>query len=152
MTTIIIGAGIAVIALIGCITIYISISKADAGNVQMQKIAAAISEGAMAFIGREYRTLAIFAVIISLLLWYFLGAWTAVCYIIGATLSATAGFIGMRAATKGNVRTAAAAGKSLSGALKIAFRSGAVMGLAVVGLGLLGLTFPALYRNGSYWP
>lgn len=140
MTTIIIGAVIAIIALIGCTTIYSSISKADAGNAQMQKIAAAISEGAMAFIGREYRTLAIFAVIIASLLWIFLGAWTAVCYIIGATLSATAGFIGMRAATKGNVRTAAAAGTSLAGALKIAFRSGAVMGLAVVGLGLLGLT------------
>ncbi|WP_340103964.1 sodium-translocating pyrophosphatase [Rhodohalobacter sp. 8-1] len=140
MTTIIIGAAMAVIALIGCVTIYLSIARADAGNEQMQNIAEAISEGAMAFIGREYRTLAIFAVIIASLLWYFLGAWTAVCYAIGATLSATAGFIGMRAATKGNVRTAAAAGTSLSGALKIAFRSGAVMGLAVVGLGLLGLT------------
>lgn len=140
MTTIIIGAVMAIIALIGCISIYISIAKADAGNEQMQKISNAISDGAMAFIGREYRTLAIFAVIIASLLWYFLGVWTAVCYAIGATLSATAGFIGMRAATKGNVRTAAAAGESLSGALKIAFRSGAVMGLAVVGLGLLGLT------------
>lgn len=140
MTTIMIGAGMAIIALIGCASIYISIAKSDAGNDQMKKLAQAISEGAMAFIGREYRTLAIFAVIIASLLWYFLGAWTAVCYAIGATLSALAGFIGMRAATKGNVRTAAAAGSSLAGALKIAFRSGAVMGLAVVGLGLLGLT------------
>jgi K(+)-stimulated pyrophosphate-energized sodium pump len=140
MTTILIGAGMAILALIGCTSIYISIARADAGNDQMKKLAKAISEGAMAFIGREYRTLAIFAIIIASLLWYFLGAWTAVCYAIGATLSATAGFIGMRAATKGNVRTAAAAGTSLAGALKIAFRSGAVMGLAVVGLGLLGLT------------
>lgn len=140
MTTIMIGAGMAIVALIGCTSIYISIAKADSGNEQMQKIANAISEGAMAFIGREYRTLAIFAVIIASLLWYFLGVWTAICYAIGATLSALAGFIGMRAATKGNVRTAAAAGTSLAGALKIAFRSGAVMGLAVVGLGLLGLT------------
>jgi len=140
MTTIMIGAGMAIVALIGCISIYISIAKADSGNEQMQKLAKAISEGAMAFIGREYRTLAIFAVIIASLLWYFLGVWTAICYAIGATLSALAGFIGMRAATKGNVRTAAAAGTSLAGALKIAFRSGAVMGLAVVGLGLLGLT------------
>ncbi len=140
MTTIMIGAGMAIIALIGCTSIYISIAKADAGNDQMKKLAQAISEGAMAFIGREYRTLAIFAVIIASLLWYFLGVWTAICYAIGATLSALAGFIGMRAATKGNVRTAAAAGTSLAGALKIAFRSGAVMGLAVVGLGLLGLT------------
>lgn len=140
MTTILIGAVLAVIALIACVSLYVSINNADSGNEQMQKIANAISEGAMAFIGREYRTLAIFAVIIASLLWYFLGAWTAVCYAIGATLSATAGFIGMRAATKGNVRTAAAAGTSLAGALKIAFRSGAVMGLAVVGLGLLGLT------------
>lgn len=140
MTTILIGAVLAVIALIACVTLYVSINNADSGNEQMQKIANAISEGAMAFIGREYRTLAIFAVIIASLLWFFLGAWTAVCYAIGATLSATAGFIGMRAATKGNVRTAAAAGNSLADALKIAFRSGAVMGLAVVGLGLLGLT------------
>lgn len=140
MTTIIIGAILAIIALVACTAIYASINKADQGNEQMQKLAKAISEGAMAFIGREYRTLAIFAAIIASLLWFFLGAWTAVCYAIGATLSATAGFIGMRAATKGNVRTAAAAGVSLSAALKIAFRSGAVMGLAVVGLGLLGLT------------
>jgi K(+)-stimulated pyrophosphate-energized sodium pump len=149
MTTILIGAGMAILALIGCTSIYFSIARADAGNDQMKKLADAISDGAMAFIGREYRTLAIFAIIIASLLWYFLGAWTAVCYAIGATLSATAGFIGMRAATKGNVRTAAAAGESLAGALKIAFRSGAVMGLAVVGLGLLGLTSLLYIGTGS---
>jgi len=140
MTTIIIGAVLAIVALLTCAAVYMSVSNSDSGNDQMQKIANAISEGAMAFLGREYRTLAVFAIIIASLLWYFLGIWTAVCYAIGATLSATAGFIGMRAATKGNVRTAAAAGNSLAGALKVAFRSGAVMGLAVVGLGLLGLT------------
>ncbi|NBC26832.1 MAG: sodium-translocating pyrophosphatase [Bacteroidetes bacterium] len=140
MTTIIIGAVLAIVALLTCAAVYMSVSNSDSGNDQMQKIANAISEGAMAFLGREYRTLAVFAIIIAALLWFFLGVWTAVCYAIGATLSATAGFIGMRAATKGNVRTAAAAGSSLAGALKIAFRSGAVMGLAVVGLGLLGLT------------
>lgn len=140
MTTIIISAGITIIALIACLTIYLSVKNADPGNKRMQKLSADISEGAMAFIGREYRTLAIFAIIIAILLWVFVGAWTALCYIIGATFSATAGFIGMRTATKGNVRTAAAADNSLADALKIAFRSGAVMGLAVVGLGLLGLT------------
>lgn len=140
MTTIIVSAGLTIVALIACLAIYISVNNADPGNERMQKIAGDISEGAMAFIGREYRTLAVFALIIAVLLWIFLGAWTAVCYAIGATFSALAGFIGMRAATKGNVRTAAAAGNSLADALKVAFRSGAVMGLAVVGLGLLGLT------------
>ncbi len=140
MTTIIVSAGLTIVALIACLAIYISVNNADPGNERMQKIAGDISEGAMAFIGREYRTLAVFALIIAVLLWIFVGAWTAVCYAIGSTFSALAGFIGMRAATKGNVRTAAAAGNSLADALKIAFRSGAVMGLAVVGLGLLGLT------------
>lgn len=140
MTTLMIGAAMALIALAACATVYISVNKANSGNEQMQKIANSISDGAIAFLSREYRTLAVFVFIIAVCLWIFLGIWTAICYAIGATLSATAGLIGMRAATKGNVRTAAAAGKSLSDALSIAFRSGAVMGLAVVGLGLLGLT------------
>lgn len=149
MTTIIISAVLAIIALAACMVIYSSISRADAGNETMHRLADAISEGAMAFIGREYRTLAIFAFIVAALLWFFLGGWTAICYAIGATLSATAGFIGMRAATIGNVRTAAAAGNSLGEALKIAFRSGAVMGLAVVGLGLLGLTVLIYIGSGT---
>ncbi|MEL7833324.1 sodium-translocating pyrophosphatase [Fodinibius sp. Rm-B-1B1-1] len=140
MSTIIVSAGLAILALIACLAIYKSITSADAGNEQMQNLAADISGGAMAFIGREYRTLGIFAIVIASLLWIFVGGWTALCFGIGATFSATAGFIGMKSATKGNVRTAAAAGNSLADALRIAFRSGAVMGLAVVGLGLLGLT------------
>ncbi|MDZ7682681.1 MAG: sodium-translocating pyrophosphatase [Fodinibius sp.] len=140
MSTIIVSAGLAILALIACLVIYKAIINADPGNEQMQKIAEDISGGAMAFIGREYRTLAMFAVVIASLLWVFIGGWTALCFAIGATFSAVAGFIGMRAATKGNVRTAAAAANSLADALKIAFRSGAVMGLAVVGLGLFGLT------------
>lgn len=140
MSTIIVSTGLTIIALIVCLAIYKSISNADPGNEQMQKLADDISEGAMAFLDREYRTLAIFALVIATLLWIFVGGWTAFCFAIGATFSATAGFIGMRAATKGNVRTAAAAQSSLGDALRIAFRSGAVMGLAVVGLGLLGLS------------
>jgi K(+)-stimulated pyrophosphate-energized sodium pump len=140
MTTIILSAIMAIIALAMCTMIYISISRADDGDETTQKLAKAIREGAMAFIGREYRTLAVFALVIASLLWIFVSPWTALCYAIGATFSATAGYIGMRAATNGNVRTTQAARTSLSAALKIAFRSGAVMGLAVVGLGLLGLT------------
>lgn len=140
MVTLLISVILAVVALLACAGMYVSVARADSGNKKMQKIAAAISDGAMAFIAREYRTLAVFAAVMAALLWIFLGGWTALSYVIGATLSATAGFIGMRAATKGNVRTAAAARTSLGAALKVAFRSGAVMGLAVVGLGLLGLS------------
>ena len=140
MSTIIVSAGLAILALIACLVIYKTITNADAGNERMQELAEDISGGAMAFIGREYRTLAVFAIVIASLLWIFVGGWTALCFAIGAIFSAAAGFIGMKSATKGNVRTAAAAGNSLADALKIAFRSGAVMGLAVVGLGLFGLT------------
>ncbi|MEX0639190.1 MAG: sodium/proton-translocating pyrophosphatase, partial [Balneolaceae bacterium] len=140
MATIIFSASTAIIALAICTAIYLSISKADPGNITMQKLADAISDGAMAFISREYRTLAIFAMVLASLLWIFIGSWTAICFAIGATFSATAGYIGMKAATLGNVRTTSAAMEGLGPALKIAFRSGAVMGLAVVGLGLLGLT------------
>lgn len=149
MMTIISSAVVTTIALIICIVISRSINKADAGNERMQKLAEDISDGAMAFLGREYRILGIFALVIAILLWIFVGGWTALCYAIGSTFSATAGFIGMRTATKGNVRTAAAAGNSLGDALKIAFRSGAVMGLAVVGLGLLGLTVLLYIGTGT---
>lgn len=149
MVTLISSAVLAIVALIACTAIYFSVARADAGNADMQRLAKAISEGAMAFLGREYRTLAIFAIIIAALLWYFLGIWTALCYLVGSSFSATAGFIGMKAATKGNVRTASAAQNSLSAALKIAFRSGAVMGLAVVGLGLLGLSVLLYVGTGA---
>jgi K(+)-stimulated pyrophosphate-energized sodium pump len=126
--------------------IYLSgrINKAEPGNERMQEIAGHIHEGAMAFLNRQYTTLAIFVVAVFIILGIFLPAeshpWqTAICFLVGATCSALAGYIGMTVATKANVRTANAARSSQNAALGIAFSGGAVMGMTVSGLGLLGL-------------
>ncbi len=117
------------------------ISKADEGNDRMKEISGYIREGAMAFLKREYKSMAIVIVVLFVLIGLGLKSWTtAILYVIGALLSVLAGYFGMNVATKGNVRTAAAAmDHGMPKALKIAFRSGAVMGLCVTGLGLLGL-------------
>ena len=118
------------------------ISKAEEGNDRMKEIAGYIREGAMAFLTREYKIMAIVIIVLALLIGFGLqSVTTAILYVIGALLSVLAGFFGMKVATLGNVRTANAAQQSgMNKALKIAFRSGAVMGLAVSGLGLLGLS------------
>ena len=117
------------------------ITKAPEGTDRMKEIAGYIREGAMAFLKREYKTMAIVIVVMFLLIGFGLQSWiTAVLYVFGALLSVLAGFFGMKVATNGNVRTANAAMESgMNKALKIAFRSGAVMGLCVSGLGLFGL-------------
>ena len=117
------------------------IGKLDEGNERMKEIAGYIREGAMAFLRREYKTMAIVIVVLFLVIGFALNSWvTAILYVIGALLSVLAGFFGMKVATLGNVRTAQAADASgMVKALKVAFRSGAVMGLCVSGLGLLGL-------------
>ncbi|UYQ94290.1 sodium-translocating pyrophosphatase [Chitinophaga horti] len=121
------------------------VSRQDAGNEKMTEIARHIAEGAMAFLKAEYKILTYFVIIAALLLGY-MGAshensdWTiAVAFVIGAIFSALAGFIGMRIATKANVRTAQAARTSLSKALKVSFTGGSVMGMGVAGLAVLGL-------------
>jgi K(+)-stimulated pyrophosphate-energized sodium pump len=122
------------------------ISKKDAGSEKMQKIAKHISEGAMAFLKAEYRVLIFFVILVAIVLAY--GGSTSensspligISFVVGAFCSALAGFIGMRVATKANVRTTNAARESLSKALEIAFAGGSVMGLGVVGLGVLGLS------------
>ncbi|QHS60053.1 sodium-translocating pyrophosphatase [Chitinophaga agri] len=121
------------------------VSRQDAGNEKMKEIAQYIAEGAMAFLKAEYKILTYFVIIAALLLGY-MGAtnhnsdWTiAIAFIIGAVFSATAGFIGMKIATKANVRTAQAARTSLSNALKVSFTGGSVMGMGVAGLAVLGL-------------
>ncbi len=131
----------AVIGLIVAFCLASWISKADEGTDRMKEIAGYIREGAMAFLKREYKTMAIVIVVLFLLIGFGLQSWTtAVLYVCGALLSVLAGFFGMNVATKGNVRTANGARESgMPKALKIAFRSGAVMGLCVSGLGLLGL-------------
>src|SRR5210317_1581917 len=122
------------------------VAKQDAGTDRMKRIAKNIADGAMSFLKTEYRILAIFVVALGILL-YFKGTneegsngFVAVSFIIGAICSALAGFIGMKAATKANVRTTQAARNSLGEALEVAFAGGSVMGLGVVGLGVLGLS------------
>ena len=115
------------------------VSKCDAGNSRMQEIAAAIAEGASAFLRAEYKILAIFIVVLFVLIAIFIDFGTAVCFVVGACFSILAGFFGMRVATKANVRTANAALTSgMNKALSVAFSGGSVMGMCVVGLGLLG--------------
>lgn len=117
------------------------IRKADEGTDRMKEIAGYIREGAMAFLRREYKTMVIVIVVLFFLIGFGLQNWlTAILYVCGALFSVLAGFFGMKVATLGNVRTANAARESgMNKALKIAFRSGAVMGLCVSGLGLLGI-------------
>jgi K(+)-stimulated pyrophosphate-energized sodium pump len=116
------------------------IGKVDEGTERMKEIASYIREGAMAFLRREYKTMIIFVTVMFLILGIGIGWLTAVNYLIGAGFSVLAGFFGMNVATKANVRTANAAREGgMNKALKVAFRGGAVMGLCVVGLGLLGI-------------
>ncbi len=130
----------AILALIVAFSLSAWIGKVDAGTGKMKEIAGYISEGAMAFLRREYRTMVIVIIVLFILIGVAISWITAVLYLLGALLSVLAGFFGMRVATKGNVRTAEAAKSGgMSRALKVAFRSGAVMGLSVTGLGLLGL-------------
>jgi V-type H(+)-translocating pyrophosphatase len=130
----------AVIGLIVAFCLAAWIKKADEGTDRMKEIAGYIREGAMAFLRREYKTMAIVIVVLFLLIGICINWITAVLYVFGALLSVLAGFFGMKVATLGNVRTANAARESgMNKALKIAFRSGAVMGLCVSGLGLFGL-------------
>lgn len=117
-----------------------AIGKASAGNERMKEISGYIHEGAMAFLSREYKYLAIFVVVVAAIIAMFLSVSTAICFIGGAVFSICAGYLGMTVATKANVRTAEAARHGMSEALKIAFSGGAVMGLGVVGLGIAGVT------------
>ncbi len=129
----------ALAALVFALILWFKLSKADAGNDRMKEIAAAIHEGAMAFMKREYTYLAIFVVVLTVVLALVINALTAVSFVVGALFSATAGYVGMTVATMANVRTAHAARSGINPALSIAFSSGTIMGMMVAGLGLFGL-------------
>ncbi|MDO9595325.1 MAG: sodium/proton-translocating pyrophosphatase, partial [Lutibacter sp.] len=133
------------------------VTKQDGGNEKMARIAKNIADGAMSFLKAEYKILSIFVVAVAILL-YFKGTYetgsngmVAVSFIVGALCSGLAGFIGMKVATKANVRTTQAARTSLGKALEVAFAGGAVMGLGVVGLGVLGLSSLFMLYSGQGW-
>ncbi len=124
------------------------ILRLSSGSPKMQEIASAIKEGAMAYMARQYKTIAIFAVVITIILGYLFGVPIAAGFFFGALLSAVSGYIGMNISVRTNVRTAETAKQGLKEALDVAFKGGSVTGMAVVGLALLAVsTFYAVYKD-----
>ncbi len=148
MNSLIIAGALGAAALLFAGLLTLRVLKEDEGTSAMKDIGLAIKEGALAFLRREYLVLLPFVVVVAVALWALIDWWTndslvpktAISYLAGTLCSATAGFIGMNVAIRANVRTAAAAMRGLNPALRVAFNSGAVMGISVVGIGLLGVT------------
>jgi len=144
MTTVALAILCGVIAVVYGFVTSRQVLKASPGDARMQDIAAAIQEGAKAYLGRQYTTIAIVGVIVAAIVFFTLGGLSTVSFLIGAILSGIAGYIGMNISVRANVRTAEAARVSLQGGLTLAFRSGAITGMLVAGLGLLAI-------SGIFW-
>jgi K(+)-stimulated pyrophosphate-energized sodium pump len=136
--------GAAILAVVYAVALTFWVLRRPAGNERMREIAAAIQEGASAYLNRQYTVIAIIGVVIAILIGLLLGWETAILYVIGAALSAGAGYVGMNVAVRSNLRVAEAARDGLSAALSLAFRGGAVTGMMVVGFGLVGVA-------AAYW-
>ena len=133
-----VAGGLAAVAF--AVVLIVLVLNKPTGNDRMREIAAAIQEGAAAYLNRQYTVIAIIGVIIAIVIGFFINWQTAGLYIVGAVLSAAAGYVGMNTAVRANLRTAEAARSGLNAALQVAFRGGAVTGFMVVGLGLLGVS------------
>ena len=141
-----------VISILGLIYLVVQTRRVlamDNGNQVMQEIAAAIQEGAAAFLNREYTFLGGFVVVVAVIIAVFLAWQTALSFILGAIASGAAGYLGMFIAVRANVRTTAAASKSLDDGLRVAFSSGSIMGMAVVSFSLLGMTILYFLFDGD---
>ena len=159
MLPIIVAAILGGVALLFAAALSMRVVNADQGNTRMKAIAQAIKEGSLAFLRREYMALSPFVIVVAIVLWLLIDWYTggslvprtAIAYLAGTICSAIAGFVGMNVAIRANVRTAAAAMRGLNPALRIAFSSGAVMGMTVVGIGLLGVVILyVIFQNINY--
>ncbi|MDI6640720.1 MAG: sodium/proton-translocating pyrophosphatase, partial [Elusimicrobiota bacterium] len=140
LTSISISIGISILGLLFVWYLSRRILRMDPGTERMQQISESIHQGAMAFLRREYQTIAYFVFVLTLIIFFAIAKKTALAFVVGALCSITAGYIGMTIATKSNARTAQQAAKSFNDALSVAFPGGAVMGISVASLGLLGLS------------